>query len=112
MAAARSYCDDLQLPHCGSNRLPKVGRSRCKQACRCCLCYYRFTPDGNRHYYSEPVKKIELSDGRRCVDFEVVDRSGETFLRLYERLPEAERYYSVNDYGVYGSWLPAERRTV
>ena len=54
---------------------------------------------------------IELPDGRRCVDFEVGDRSGETFLRLYERLPEAERYYS-DDYGVYGSWLPAERRIV
>ena len=36
---------------------------------------------------------------------------GRTFLRLYERLPEAERYYS-DDYGVYGSWLPAERHIV
>ena len=54
---------------------------------------------------------IELPDGRRCVDFEVGDRSGETFLRLYERLPETERYYS-DDYGVYGSWLPAERHIV
>ena len=54
---------------------------------------------------------IELPDGRRCVDFEVGDRSGETFLRLYERLPEAEWYYS-DDYGVYGSWLPAERHIV
>ena len=26
-------------------------------------------------------------------------------------MPEAERYYS-DDYGVYGSWLPAERRIV
>ena len=52
---------------------------------------------------------IKLPDGRRCVDFEAGDRSGETFLRLYERLPEA--YYS-DDYGVYGSWLPAERRIV
>ena len=54
---------------------------------------------------------IELPDGRRCVDFEVGDRGGETFLRLYERLPEAERYYS-DDYAVYVSWLPAERRIV
>ena len=37
------------------------------------------------------------------------DRSGETFLRLYERLPEAEQYCG-DDYGVYGSWLPAEQR--
>ena len=42
---------------------------------------------------------IELPDGRRRVDFEVGDRSGETFLRLYERLPEAGRYYS-DDCGV------------
>ena len=48
---------------------------------------------------------------RGSVDFEVADRSEETFLRLYERLPEAERHYS-NNYGVYGSWLPAERRIV
>ena len=54
---------------------------------------------------------IELPDGRRRVDFEVSDRSGETFLRRYERLSEAERYYS-DDYGVYGSWPPAERRIV
>ena len=30
MAAARSYRDDLQCPHCGSNWLPKDGRSRGK----------------------------------------------------------------------------------
>ena len=28
MAAARSYRDDLQCPHCGSNRLPKDGHSQ------------------------------------------------------------------------------------
>ena len=46
MAAARSYRDDIQCPHCGSNRLPKDGHSRGKQTYRCGLCYYRFTPDG------------------------------------------------------------------
>ena len=45
------------------------------------------------------------------MDFEVCDYSGETFLWLYERPPEAEWCYS-DDYGVYGSWLPAERRIV
>ena len=57
MAAARSYRDDFQRPHCGSNRLPEDGRSRGKQTCRCRLCHYRFTPDGNRHYYSEQIKE-------------------------------------------------------
>ena len=51
MAAARSYRDDFQHLRCGSNRLPKDGRSRGKQTCR--RCHYRFTPYGNRHYYSE-----------------------------------------------------------
>ena len=54
---------------------------------------------------------IELPDGRRCVDFEVGDRSSATFLRLYERLPEAERYYS-DGYAVYLAWLPADRHIV
>ena len=49
MVAARSYRDDLQCSHCGSNRLPKDGRSRGKQT-------YPFTPYGNRHYYSEQFK--------------------------------------------------------
>ena len=57
MAAARSCRDDLQCPHCGSNWLPKDGRSRGKQTYRCRLCHYRFTPDGNRHYCSEQVKE-------------------------------------------------------
>ena len=57
MAAARSYRDDFQRLRCGSNRLPKDGRSRGKQTYRCRLCHYRFTPDGNRHYYPEQVKE-------------------------------------------------------
>ena len=61
MAAARSYRDDLQCPHCGSNRLPKDGRSRGKRTCRCRLCHYRFTPDGNRHHYSEQVKEQAIA---------------------------------------------------
>ena len=35
---------------------------------------------------------VRESDGRRWADFEVGDRSAETFLRLYERLPEAKLY--------------------
>ena len=64
MAAARSYRDGLQRHHCGPNWLPKDGRSRGKQTCRCRLCHYRFTPDSNRHYYSEQVKEqaIDLYD--------------------------------------------------
>ncbi len=50
---------------------------------------------------------IEEADGRRWVDFEAGGRSEATFLRLYERLPEAELYRSGH-YGVY-EWLPRDR---
>ena len=50
---------------------------------------------------------VEEADGQRWVDFEVGDRSETTFLRLYGRLPEAERYRS-DHYRVY-QWLPANR---
>ena len=53
---------------------------------------------------------IEEPDGRRWVDFAVGDRSGETLLRLYARLPEAELYRSC-DYTVY-DWLPTNRHMV
>ena len=52
MAGARAYRHDLRCPHCGSNWLPKAGLSRGKQTYRCGDCAYRFTPDGNRSYYS------------------------------------------------------------
>ena len=53
---------------------------------------------------------VEEVDGSRWYDYEVGDRSEETFLRLYERLPEAEMYRS-DEYKVYG-WLPVNRHRV
>ena len=187
----RAYRHDLRCPHCGSNWLPKYGRSRGKQSYRCGYCLYKFTPGGNRSYYSEAVKSqavemycegsaiaaisrvlgvkvgtvgswikkslavvarqsldvvnterrrrvdseaevisfdemwtyvdsrrkvkrskikrnsvwiwtavVEEGDGSRWMDYEVGDRGEETFLRLYERLPDAKRYRS-DDYNVY-----------
>ena len=61
MARPRTYRHDMRCPHCGSNWLPKDGHSRGKQTYRCGHCYYRFTPDGNRHYYSEEVKGQALA---------------------------------------------------
>ena len=49
-------------------------------------------------------------DGSRWADFEIGDRSEKTFLRLYERLPEAE-LYRTDGYRVYG-FLPADRHEV
>ena len=51
---------------------------------------------------------VREADGSRWVDFEVGDRSEETFLRLYERLPEAGLYRS-DAYQVYLGWFPPER---
>ena len=53
---------------------------------------------------------IQEEDGRRWVDFEVGDRTEETFLRLYDRLPESKRY-RTDAYRVYG-WLPRDRHVV
>ena len=60
MARPRTYRHDLRCPHCGSNWTPKDGRSRGKQTYRCRDCHYRFTPEGNRHYYSATVKSQAL----------------------------------------------------
>ena len=59
--AQRVYRHDLRCPHCGSNWLPKYGRSRGKQTYRCGDCKYKMTPSGNRHYYSEEFKGRALS---------------------------------------------------
>ena len=53
---------------------------------------------------------VREADGSRWADFEVGDRNAETFLRRYERLPEAE-LHGTDGYGVYG-WLPADRHEV
>lgn len=55
MARSRTYSHDLRCPHCGSNWTPKDGHSRGKQTHRCGDCHHRFTPEGNRHYYSRAV---------------------------------------------------------
>ena len=44
---------------------------------------------------------VDEADGSRWADFEVGDRSAETFLRRYERLPETE-LYRTDGYRVYG----------
>ena len=53
---AQVHRDNLIRPRCGSNRTPKDGHSRCNQTYRCRECHYRFTPNGNRHYYPASVK--------------------------------------------------------
>lgn len=60
MARSRTYRHDLRCPHCGSNWTPKDGHSRGKQTYRGGDCHYRFTPEGNRHYYPQSVKDQAL----------------------------------------------------
>ena len=55
MAGQRAYRHDMRCPGCGSNRMPKDGRSRGKQTYRCGDCKYRCAPDGSRHCYSSEV---------------------------------------------------------
>ena len=57
MARTRVYRHGLRRPHCGSNWTPKDGRSREKRACRRRDCRHRFTPEGNRHYFPEDLKR-------------------------------------------------------
>ena len=61
MARPRAYNHDVRCPHCGSNWTPKDGHSKGKQTYRCGDCLYRFTPDGNRHYYPEKTIRQALS---------------------------------------------------
>ena len=53
---------------------------------------------------------VTEADGSRWANFDLGDRSAETFLRLYERLPEAE-LYRTDGYQVY-NWLPSDRHQV
>ena len=53
---------------------------------------------------------VREPDGSRWANFELGDRSAETFLRRYERLPEAE-LYRTDGYRVYG-WRLANRHQV
>ena len=53
---------------------------------------------------------VEERDGSRWMDFEAGGRDESTFLRLLERLPDAERY-ETDAYGVYGA-LPVNKHVV
>ena len=53
---------------------------------------------------------VEERDGSKWMDFEVDGRDEATFLRLLERLPDAERY-ETDAYGVYGT-LPVNKHAV
>ena len=53
---------------------------------------------------------VEERDGSRWMDIEAGGRDESTFLRLLERLPDAERY-ETDAYGVYGA-LPVNKYVI
>ena len=75
MGRPRTYRHDMKCPHCGSNWLPKAGLSRGKQTYRCGDCRYRFTPDGNRHYYPEHTIRQALAMYSEGMSMSAVARS-------------------------------------
>ena len=60
MVRRRVYRDDMQCPRCGSNWLPKHGRSRGKQTYRCRQCLYHFIPDTERPHRPEKAKSLAV----------------------------------------------------
>ena len=61
MAQPRVYRDGMQCPRCGSNWLPKYGRSRGRQTCRCGQCLYHFIPETEHPHQPEQVKNLAVS---------------------------------------------------
>ena len=61
MAQPRVYRDGMQCPRCGSNWLPKYGRSRGKQRYRCQQCLYHFTLDAGHPHQPERVKNMAVA---------------------------------------------------
>ena len=74
MARQRTYRDDMQCPRCGSNWLPKYGRSRGKQTYRCGQCLYHFIPDTKRPHASEKVKSLALELYIEGLGFSAISR--------------------------------------
>ena len=70
----RAYRDDMQCPHCGSNRLPKAGLSRGKQTYRYCECLHRLTPEGNRSYYPESIKRQAIAMRTEGMGYSAISR--------------------------------------
>ena len=61
MAQPRVYRDGMQCPRCGSNWLPKHGRSRGKQTYRCGQCLYHFIPETEHPHQPERVKNMAVA---------------------------------------------------
>ena len=74
MARARIYRKDQQCPRCGSNWLPKYGRSRGKQTYRCGQCLYHFTPGAEHPHQPEGVRKLAVDMYTEGSNLEAIGR--------------------------------------
>ena len=81
----------MRCPHCGSNWMPKDGRSRGKRTYRCGDCKYRCVPDGSHHYYSSEVVDRALAMYAEGASVESIGRAMEikegTILRWVKKSP-------------------------
>ncbi len=57
MARARVYRPDIRCRHCGSNWMPKDGRTRGRQVYKCGDCNRKYTADAERPHFPEHVKR-------------------------------------------------------
>ena len=77
MARERSYRHDVRCRHCGSNWMPKDGRTRGQQLYKCGGCKRKQVADADQPHFPEHVKRqavVEERDGSRWIDFEVGGR--------------------------------------
>ena len=64
---------------------PKTDDPRANRPAICRLCHYRFTSDGNRHYYSEQVKEQAIDRYGQGIAVAAISRVLETNLgTVYE----------------------------
>ena len=87
MASARSYCDDLRsAPTAAPTDSPKTDAPGANRPATCRLCHYRFTSDGNLHYYSEQVKEQAIDKYGQGMAAAAISRVLEVNLgTVYER---------------------------
>ena len=102
MARPRVYRHNVRCPECGSNWMPKGERRTTRM--------HRRGEKRTAGVVGSQPAAVRDPDGSRWADFEIGERNGETFLRLYERLPEAE-LYRMDGHRVCG-WQPADRHDI
>ncbi len=91
MARQRVYREDRQCPRCGSNWLPKYGKSQGKQTYRCGQCLYHFTEGAQRPHLAPAVKSRVLASYTEGMSLASIARveglKGETVYELVKKSP-------------------------